>query len=59
MISKLLRWLVQSVTSVPEDIAICEFECSKSECMHDDWTNCRRRLGRQKPQQREEDRKTV
>ena len=59
MISKLLRWLVQSVTSVPEDIAVCEFECSKSECLYEDWVNCERRLGPHTPRQREEDRKTV
>ena len=59
MISRLKRWLVQHVTEVPEEIAVCEFDCSKLECLHEDWANCPRRLGLQNPQQRTENRKIV
>ena len=59
MISRLKRWLVQYATEVPEEIAVCEFDCSKLECLHADWANCPRRLGLRNPQQQSEKRKTV
>lgn len=59
MISRLMRWLFQIVTEVPGEIAVCEFDCSKLECLHEDWANCPRRLELHNPQQRSEKRKTV
>ena len=39
------HWLkAQWVSEVPEDLAICEFECRKSQCSSDDWARCVRRV---------------
>jgi len=39
------HWLkAQWVAEVPEDLAICEFECRKSQCSSDDWARCVRRV---------------
>ena len=44
-IVELCRWLKdQWVAEVPDDLAICEFECRESECSFDGWANCVRRL---------------
>ena len=44
-ISELTHWLrAQWVTEVPEDLAICEFECPESQCSWDDWAQCVRRV---------------
>ena len=29
---------------VPEDLAICEFDCRKGRCMQDEWETCDRRI---------------
>ena len=36
----------QWVAEVPDDLAICEFECRKSECSFDGWANCVRRISK-------------
>ena len=51
MIGKLMRRLFRPVTEVPEDIALCEFDCSKTECLQEDWANCTRRLAAQQREQ--------
>jgi hypothetical protein len=33
----------QIVDDVPEDVAICEFDCRKGQCMQDEWAVCERR----------------
>jgi len=33
----------QAVDDVPEDVGICEFDCRKQQCMHDEWASCERR----------------
>ena len=38
------RLRAQWVTEVPEDLAICEFECRKSQCSFDDWVQCVHRV---------------
>ena len=38
------RLMDHLVGTVPEDSAICEFNCSKTECSNDEWTHCQRRL---------------
>jgi hypothetical protein len=44
-IIELCRWLkAQWVAEVPDDLAICEFECRKSQCSFDGWANCVRRI---------------
>ncbi len=44
MFGKLLDWLKIPVASVPDEIAVCEFECGEQECRLQDWENCERRL---------------
>ena len=45
-IIELCRWSkAQWVAAVPDDLAICEFECRKSECSFDGWANYRQELG--------------
>jgi hypothetical protein len=44
MFGKLLEWLRMPVDEVPEDIAVCEFECGRTECRQGDWRRCERRL---------------
>ena len=42
---RLCHWLkAQWVTEVPEELAICEFECPKNQCSWDEWAQCVRRL---------------
>ena len=36
----------QFIGEVPEDSAICEFDCRKSECGEVEFQNCKRRLER-------------
>lgn len=39
------RWLkAQWIAEVPDDLAICEFECRKSECSFECWATCVRRI---------------
>jgi hypothetical protein len=32
------------VQAVPEDIAICEFDCRKTQCTYGEWATCQRRI---------------
>ena len=57
MLAKLLHWLKNSVAEVPGEIAVCEFDCSRTQCLRGDWLNCERRLQAQAPEQREKDTK--
>jgi len=36
----------QIIGEVPDDSAICEFDCRQSECTDLEWQNCTRRLRR-------------
>jgi len=36
----------QWVDEVPEDIAICEFDCRKNQCLYDEWATCERRTSK-------------
>jgi hypothetical protein len=38
---RLMHHLVQPV---PDDLALCEFACSKTRCTEAEWAHCRRRL---------------
>jgi hypothetical protein len=38
---RLLHALVQPV---PDGLALCEFDCSRTECSVDEWRHCKRRL---------------
>jgi hypothetical protein len=45
--SELGNWAMeQSVAEVPADLALCEFDCRKSQCSWDEWVNCERRISR-------------
>jgi hypothetical protein len=38
-------WLAQElIQDVPEDVALCEFDCRKPQCTYSEWSNCERRL---------------
>jgi len=50
-LSNSLRWSWQQLKEhlseeVPEDIAICEFDCRKSQCLYGEWKSCQRRLSK-------------
>ena len=32
------------VQDVPDDVALCEFDCRKGQCSDEDWASCNRRL---------------
>lgn len=41
------RWIKgQIIGSVPDDIALCEFSCGKSQCTLGEWATCERRIHR-------------
>jgi len=40
------RFRKQWVEEVPEDIAICEFDCRKGQCLYDEWATCERRISK-------------
>ena len=43
--SRLRRWIRDRlIQDVPEDIAACEFECRRTECLQGDWETCEKRL---------------
>jgi hypothetical protein len=43
-VSKLRQWIDDQVLEVPDDIAMCEFRCHKTECRVGEWETCERRL---------------
>jgi hypothetical protein len=45
LFGKFWRWIsAQVVTEVPEDDALCEFDCRKQQCSEGEWESCERRL---------------
>jgi hypothetical protein len=32
------------IGAVPEDIAICEFDCRKNQCTYGEWASCQHRI---------------
>jgi hypothetical protein len=38
------RLMAHIVLPVPDGIALCEFNCSATECSQEAWTHCKRRL---------------
>jgi len=36
----------QVADDVPGDIAICEFDCRKEQCLYEEWATCERRLSK-------------
>jgi len=46
-LSELAHWAKeQSVAEVPADLALCEFDCRKSQCSWDKWVSCERRISK-------------
>ena len=44
---QLWQWLKrQWIKEVPEDIALCEFDCRKGQCLYDEWDSCERRISK-------------
>lgn len=39
----LQRWWGGAVAKAPVDIELCEFECSRADCGHEEWENCKLR----------------
>jgi hypothetical protein len=46
MFPRFMFFLKKIVAEVPEDVAVCEFECNKTECVERDWRHCERRMGK-------------
>jgi hypothetical protein len=45
VLKRLGKWLrLKVVQEAPEEVAVCEFECRKSECTRGEWETCARRL---------------
>lgn len=45
LLKKIVGWAKnQLVTDVPEDMALCEFDCQRGHCSMDEWATCERRL---------------
>jgi len=43
----LWRWVKDQILQrVPEEIALCEFDCHKQECTEKEWQTCPRRMAR-------------
>jgi hypothetical protein len=40
------RWKAFFVDDVPDDLALCEFDCRQSQCNQQQWVTCNRRIGR-------------
>ena len=39
------QWLKREwIENVPEDIALCEFDCHKGQCTYGEWASCERRI---------------
>ena len=55
MFGKMFEWLKVPVAEVPEDVAVCEFECTKTECRLGDWECCERRLRACATQEQDQD----
>jgi uncharacterized protein YecT (DUF1311 family) len=46
-IREIWRWLRnQIIQEVPEDSALCEFDCRKGQCTMEEWETCDRRLNK-------------
>jgi len=47
LLRRIWDWLAgQFVGEVPEDGALCEFDCRKLQCREGEWASCMRRLQR-------------
>ena len=45
LLQHIWNWIEsQIVGEVPQDLALCEFDCRKPQCHEGEWENCFRRL---------------
>jgi hypothetical protein len=45
--ARFVPWIKdQWVRSVPGEIAVCEFDCRKDQCLEGEWVSCERRITR-------------
>jgi len=41
------KWLkAQWIAEVPEELALCEFDCRKNQCASAEWAACQRRISK-------------
>jgi hypothetical protein len=47
LVQRIWDWVVgQFVREIPEEDAVCEFDCRKPQCREGEWASCLRRLQR-------------
>jgi hypothetical protein len=47
LLQRIWDWVAgQFVREIPEDVAVCEFDCRKPQCHEGEWASCMRRLQR-------------
>ena len=47
MVRRAWAWFAgELIHDVPEDLALCEFDCRKPQCTYSEWSSCERRLKR-------------
>ena len=47
LIRNIWKWVARQIArDVPEDDALCEFDCRKPQCLEGEWGTCMRRLQR-------------
>ena len=43
VLDSFIQWLRKFAPEVPQEIAACEFDCRKTECLMGHWEQCERR----------------
>lgn len=47
VLNRFYQWVARRIVQdVPEDSALCEFDCQKGQCTNEEWAHCDRRLAR-------------
>ncbi len=45
LLNRVWQWVKdQWIREVPEEFALCEFDCRKLQCLEGEWDTCERRL---------------
>ena len=43
--SRVWQWVKDQIAKdVPDEVALCEFDCRKQQCTVDEWERCERRI---------------
>jgi hypothetical protein len=37
------NWII---SEIPQEVALCEFDCRKGQCSQEEWAACKRRISR-------------